>query len=328
MMRRREVLALLGGAAAAWPLEARAQQPALPVIGFLGSASPDLFTSQVRAFGQGLREVGFVEGQSVTIEYRWAYGRYDLLPQLAADLVRRPVTVIVTSGGVPSAKAAKQATTTIPIVFVLGGDPVHEGLVASLNRPGGNLTGITSMNSAVAPKRVEMLHELVPTATEIALLFNPTGSAAEAGSRELLAAAQLRGLKPHVLHASSEDDLITAFASLLRMRAGGLVIGTDAFFISRSEQLAALSIRHTVPAAFQFRSFAAAGGLMSYGSSFTDTYRQAALQVGRILRGQRPADLPVHQATKVELILNLRTAKALGITVPLSLLGRADEVIE
>jgi putative tryptophan/tyrosine transport system substrate-binding protein len=322
---RREFLAGLGGSAVAWPLAAHAQQPA---VGFIGFGSPRTDADYVTAFGQGIKETGFVEGQNVAIEYRWPDGQYDRLPELAADLVRRQVTVIVAPSGSPGALAAKAATTTIPIVFVVGSDPVKMGLVASLNRPGGNLTGVTSLDADLAPKRLELLRELTPTATIIAFLVNPTSPLTENLVRDLQAAARTLGLQLHVLRASTERDFDTVFATLGQLRAGALVIAPDSFFISRSEQLAALTVRHAVPAITQFRAFVAAGGLISYGGSLTDAYHRAGVYTGRILKGENPADLPVQQSTKIELILNLKTAKALGITFPLTLLGRADEVIE
>jgi putative tryptophan/tyrosine transport system substrate-binding protein len=276
-MTRREFITLLGGATACptfWPFTARAQQQAMPVIGFLGSSSPDLYADRRRAFRQGLKEAGYVEGQNVEVEYRWAEGQNDRLPVLAAELVHRQVTVIAAAGGTPSALAAKAATATIPIVFGVAVDPVEVGLVTSLNRPGGNLTGVTNLNAEVGPKRLEVLHELVPTATIIALLVNPTSpTLAEHVLRDLLGAARTLGLELHVLYASTERDFDTVFATLVQLRAGGLVISPDAFFYARIEQLAALTVRHAVPAIFQYRQFAAAGGLMSYGSSNTEYYR-------------------------------------------------------
>ena len=326
-MGRREFVALLGGATA-WPLAARGQQPGMPIIGFLNGELPDLFAHLARAFRQGLSESGYVEGRNVAVEYRWADGQYDRLPALVADLIQRQVTVIAANSPAP-VMAAKAATTTIPIVFATGYDPVAAGLVASLARPGGNLTGVTTLTAEVGPKRVELLHELMPSATSIALLVNPAaGALRETISTDLQAAARKLGLQFHVLHASAVRDFDAVFATLAQLRASGLVIGSDPFFNSQSEQLAALAIRHGMPAIYQYREFAAAGGLMSYGGSLTDMYRQVGILAGRILKGEKPAGLPVQQTTKVELIINLKTAKTLRLTVPLPLLGRADEVIE
>jgi len=328
-MRRREFITLLGGAAAAWPLAARTQQPAMPVVGFVNGASPQgLARRQLEAFLKGLGETGYVEGRNVTIEYRWAEGQIDRLPSMMADLVHHQVTVIAATS-TPAALAAQAATTTIPIVFETGSNPVQLGLVASLNRPGGNVTGVSSMIVEVAPKRLEMLHELLPTAGAFALLVNPADRAlAQAQSREVLSAARKLGLELHVLNASSERDFEAVFANLIRLRAGGLVIGAGSVFLRGVEQLAALTVRHAVPAIYEYREFPAAGGLMSYGANLTESYRLAGIYTGRVLKGDKPADLPVQQATKFELHLNLKTAKALGITVPLPLLGRADEVFE
>ena len=330
-MRRREFIAGLGGAAV-WPLAARAQQREVPVIGFLGpggspSAGNLVAGNLVAAFRLGLRETGYVEGRNVEIEYRFAEGQYDRLPALAAELVQRRVAVLV-AGGAPTATAAKAATTTIPVVFSAGVDPVAMGLVASLNRPGGNVTGVTNLSIELGPKRLELLREVVPTATSAAFLINPTDATAETQSRDMLAAARTFGLQIQVLHASNERDFDTVFATIVRLRTGGLIISNDAFFTNRSGQLAALAISHAVPAIFHFREFVEAGGLMSYGSSNPDTFRIAGSYTGRILKGERPADLPVLQSTKVELFINLKTAKALGLTVPQSILLRADEVIE
>ncbi len=280
----------------------------------------------VAAFHQGLMDTGYVEAQSVRIEHRWADGQYDRLPAMAADLVHRQVAVIVTNS--PGMLAAKAATTTIPIVFTTSGDPVELGFVASLARPGRNITGVTQLNVEVAPKRLELMHELVPTATIMAVLLNPTYPSAETQSKGMQAAARTLGLQLHILRASNERAIDDAFATLAQLRAGAFVISSDPFFNSRAEQFAALALRHAVPTIFQYREFAAAGGLMSYGGSIIDSYRQAGVYTGRILKGEKPADLPVQQSTKVELIINLKTAKALGLTVPITLLGRADEVIE
>ena len=327
-MRRRELLAGLAGVAAARPLAAGAQK-GVPVIGFLSSASPDLHASLLQAFREGLRETGYVEGRNVAIEYRWANGQNERLPALAAELVSREVSVIAAPGSTPAVLAAKEATATIPIVFQVGIDPVAAGLVASIARPGGNVTGLTGLNTELGVKRLELLRELVPTANAIALLINPTSSLiSERITRELQSSARALGVQLHIVQASTERDFDPAFATLAQTGVSGLVIAPDALFISRSDQLAALTLRHAVPTITQFREFVAAGGLMSYGGSFTETARQVGVYTGRILRGEKPADLPVRQLTRVELIINLKTAKALGITVPLSLLGRADEVIE
>ena len=325
-MRRREFFAALGGAAAAWSVTARAQ-PGTPLIGFLNGASYSLSAHLVRSFHQGLGETGFVEGSNVAFDYRSADGQYGQLPTLAADLVRRQVNVIVATG-TPTGLPAKAATTTIPIVFVTGSDPVEQGLVTSLNRPGGNLTGATTLAVELGQKRLELLHELVPKAALICVLVNPTGPNLKSVSRDLQEAARTVGLPIHILHASTERDLDTVFDAMVQLRAGGLVIGTDTFFNSQSGKLAALALRHHVPAIYQYREFAAAGGLMSYAGSITDAYRVAGVYTGRILKGEKPSDLPVQQSTKAELFINLKTAKSLGIIIPFTLLARADEVIE
>jgi putative ABC transport system substrate-binding protein len=325
-VKRREFITLIGGTAA-WPLAARAQQPAMPVVAFMSARSPETSVDLLAAFRRGLAENGFVEGQNVAIDVRWTRGKYDSVAAMAADLASCPVAVIAVAG-TPVASAAKAATTTIPIVFTVAVDPVKAGLVASLNRPGGNLTGMTTLGVEVGPKRLEVLHELIPSATIVAVLLNPTNSNAETQSTDLEATARTLGVQIRVLHASTDRDLDAAFATLGQLRPGGLVIGTDLFLSSRLEQLAALALRYSVPAIFQYRQFVSSGGLMSYGTNPTDTYRQIGVYTGRILKGEKPANLPVQQVTKIELLLNTRTAKALGLTVPLSLLGRADEVFE
>jgi putative tryptophan/tyrosine transport system substrate-binding protein len=325
-VKRREFITLLGGAAA-WPLAARAQQPAMPVVGFLNSASPGGYVPMVAAFRQGLKEAGYVEGQNVAVEYRWAEGQYDRVPLIALELLDRRVAVLVAN--TPGVLAIKSAITTTPIVFTTAGDPVQIGLVASMNRPGGNVTGATSLGVELVSKGLELAHELVPTATVIAALINPANTTqSEPQLRNLQAAARTLGLTLHVVHASTERDFGTVFATLVRLQPGALVIGIDGFLISRNQQLAALAVHHALPAIFQDHAFAAAGGLMSYGGSVPEVYRQAGIYTGRILKGEKPADLPVVQSTRFELIINLKTAKALGLTVPDSLLARADEVIE
>ena len=326
-MRRRAFITLIGGAAV-WPLAARAQQPAMPVVGFLHSGSPDLAADRVTAFRKGLSANGFVEGRNVAIEFRWAEGQNDRLPDLVADLVRRRVSVIATSG-LPPVLAARAATTTIPIVFMLGIDPVEAGFVASLSRPGGNLTGASNLAVEVGPKRLELLHELVPTASVVALLVNPTNpTLARTLSSDLQTATRTLGLQLHILNASADRDFEAVFATFAQLRAGALVIANDPFLISRGEQLGALTLRHRVPAIFLYREFAAAGGLISYGTSTTDVYGIVGEYTGRILKGEKPADLPIQRSTKVELIINLITAKMFGISFPITLLGRAEEVIE
>jgi putative tryptophan/tyrosine transport system substrate-binding protein len=329
MMKRREFVALLGGtvaaSSAAWPRAARAQ--AMPVIGFLNVASPEGYANYVAAFRDGLKESGYVEGQNVTIEYSWAEGRYDRLPDMAADLARRQVSVIVAN--TPANLAAKAATTTIPVVFTTASDPVQIGLVTNLSRPGGNVTGVSQLNASLGPKRLELAHELLPAASTMALLVNPN----DAGRADVLkiqvqsAAAQL-GLQLHFLYAGTEAEIESAFAGFSQSKAGVLVIGADAFYNAKSKLLAEFSLRHAVPTIYEYSEFTGAGGLMSYGGNIKESYRWAGIYAGRILKGTAPADLPVQQSSTVELIINLKTAKALGITVPMSLLGRADQVIE
>jgi putative tryptophan/tyrosine transport system substrate-binding protein len=327
-VKRREFITLLGGAAA-WPLAARAQQAAMPVIGFLGPGSAQSDASRVTGFRQGLSEAGLAEGRNFKIEYRWADSHYDRLPRLATELVHQQVAVIATSS-TPAVLAAKAATTTIPIVFETASNPVKLGLVASLSRPGGNITGVTQASVEIVPKRLELLHELVPKAGSLALLVNPTTpELAEPQTRDVCSAAQTIGIHLHVLNASAEQDFDRVFARLTELRAGGLVIRGDAFFTRHVKQLAALTVQHAVPAIYQYREFAVAGGLMSYGSNITDTHRLIGIYAGRILKGANPADLPVQEATtKVEMYINLKTARALGITIPLPLSGRADEIFE
>ena len=325
-MRRRTFIAALSGAAA-WPVVARAQQKTIPVIGYLGSQSPSAFAGRLSAFRRGLGESGYNDGQNVTIEFRWAEGQHDRLPALAADLVSRNVAVIVAPGGVPAALAAKSATTAIPIVFEMGADPVAMGLVTNLSRPGGNLTGVSSLSVETTAKRLEILHELVPQATVVAALINPTSPTADTQIRNLAVAADALAVQTHILNASAERDFDSVFASLDQLRPGGLVVASDTLFAFHSEQLADLTIRHAIPAVQQSRDFTIAGGLASYGGNFTESHRQAGTYTGRILKGEKPGDLAVQQVT-IELLINLKTAKALGLAVPPLLLARADEVIE
>ena len=328
-MRRRDFIRTLAGSAVAWPLTSAAQGPAIPVVGYLGSETPERFGIRLSQFRQGLSETGFDEGRNVAIEYRWAEGRIDRLPELAADLVRRQVNVIATPGSGTAALAAKAATTTIPIIFETGLDPVAVGIVRSLSRPEGNVTGITSLNAVVTPKGPELLHEMVPNARSFAVLVNPANPVnTDSNMKSLEAPSRALGLQLHVLNAASERDFDLAFAKIIELQVGGLIIPADTVFNSRAQQLAALTLKHAVPAIHSVREFAASGGLMSYGGNIKETHRQAGIYTGRILKGEKPADLPVQQVTKVEFVINFKTAKALGLNVPNTLIGRADEVIE
>ena len=327
-MRRREFITSIGAALLAYPFIARAQQRAMPVVGFMNATDAESAKQQLAAFLKGLEEVGYVDGKNVVIEYRWAEAKVDRLPAMAADLVQRQVSVIAATT-TPAALAAKTAAKTIPIVFETGNDPIKLGLVASLNRPGGNVTGVTQLNSGLVAKQLEVLHELLPTAKTVALLVNPADPAvADEEIKEATSATQILGLELHVLKASTQEQLEAVFANLSQLQISGLVVGPEAFFTSHIGQLAALAVRHKVPTIYRGREFAAAGGLVSYGSSITSSYRLTGVYTGRVLKGDKPADLPVQRATKFELYINLKTAKALGITVPLPLSGRADEVIE
>ena len=328
-MRRRDFITALGSAAVAWPLAARSQQATLPVIGFLSSYSPDAFGQQVLAtFLQGLADAGFAEGRNVAIEVRWTEGHYDRLPAMAADLARRQVNVIFATS-TPNALAAKAATTTIPIVFAFSSDPVALGLVASLARPGGNITGVTRLSVEMGPKRLQLIREFVPAATSVALLVNPANPAiAEVEHRQIASAARALGLELHVLKASNEREIVEAVANAIQLRAGALVVAPDAFFVTQNALLAALTLQHRMPAIYANREFVAAGGLLAYNGSWADSVTTAARQVGRILKGEKPADLPVQQSTKIEMFINLKTAKAFGLTVPPLVLAQADEVIE
>jgi len=326
-MRRRNFIALLGSGVAGWPIAARAQQPAMPVIGFLNGASPEGYALYAAAFRQGLKEAGYVEGQNATIEYRWAEGHYDRLPALAANLVQHKVTVIA-AGSTPAALAAKAATSTVPIVFTTGGDPIKLGLVASLNRPGGNVTGVSNLITELGSKRLGLLRELVPSITLIATLINPNFPDAERESRDVEAAARALGLQHIVLKAGSEREIDTAFATMAQQSSGALDVNVDPFFTARRNQIVALAARHAIPAIYPVRDFAVAGGLMSYGTDFADSYRQTGIYTGRVVRGEKPADLPVQRSTKFEFVINFKTAKALGLAVPNSMQLLADEVIE
>jgi putative tryptophan/tyrosine transport system substrate-binding protein len=325
---RRAFITLLGGAAVAWPLVAHTQQPAMPVVGFLSSRSPAESTAVIAAFRQALRETGFVEGQNLAIAFRWAEGRYERLPALAAELVGLRVAVLLAAGGPPAAHAAKAATSTIPIVFSAASDPVRLGLVASLNRPGGNITGMGTFNATLLAKRLEILNELVPSAAAMGYLVNPTNQSADIELQEVSAAAKVLGIELSILNASTEQELDDAFAAAAKMRLRGVVVAGEPFFDSRRERIVTLAAKYAIAASYGFREYVTTGGLMSYGTSITDSYRQAAIYVGRILKGEKAADMPVMQPTKFELAINLKTARTLGLTVPDKLLVAADEVIE
>jgi len=327
-MKRREFITLLGGAAAAWPLTARAQQPAMPVVGFVSSLASGTGAGRTAAFRAGLAETGFVEGRNVAIEFRWADGHFERLPTMFVELVRRPVSVIFAAGGDVPALIAKGATTTIPIVFQTGGDPVASGLVTSFNHPGGNVTGVTAITGELGTKLFGLLHELVPTVTAIGIVVNPNNPYSERSAADVEKAARTVGLQVHVMQASNEQEIETAFLALARLKVGGVLVASDPIFLTRSNQFVALAARYALPATYYAREFVAAGGLMSYGTSFPAVYHQAGEYVGRILKGEKPGDLPIQQPTKFELVINLKTVKALGLTVPSMLLTRADEVIE
>ena len=327
-MRRRDFIVLLAGAAAAWPLTARAQRQSIPTIGFLSTRSSGEAASETAAFRQGLKEIGIVEGENVALDFRWANLQYDRLPALAADLIRNRVTVIAAVGGIHSGLAVKAATSTIPVVFVSAGDPVDFGLVSSLSQPGGNITGISMVTVALAPKRLELLHESVPPSGAIAMLVNPTSPYLGPETKDVQAAGRALGRKVRIFNARAEREIDTAFATLVQQRAAAVLVSGDPFFDSQRDRLVALAARHAVPAIYQWREFATIGGLMSYGSSITDAYRQAGVYTGRILKGAKPADLPVLQPTKYELVINLKTAKTLGLAIPPSVLLRADEIIQ
>jgi ABC-type uncharacterized transport system substrate-binding protein len=327
-MRRREFITLLGSGAAIWPFAARAQKPTVPVVGFLGTTAAHEFTDRVTAFREGLKETGYVEGQNVVIEYRWPEGNYDRLPALAADLVRRQVAVIAAVGGEPSPLAAKSATTTIPIVFSIGSDPIKLGLVASLNRPGGNITGVNFFQSELGAKRLSLLRVLLPNITAVGMIINPRFAEAEAHARDAREVALSLGLQLHVASASTADEFDAAFSSLDKQKVGALLLANDAYFLSQRQKLIALAADYRMPAIYFWREFAVDGGLMSYSPSLLQAYRQVGIYTGQILKGAKPADMPVVQPTKFEFVINLKTAKALGLTIPEGLLNAADEVIE